>query len=112
MWFKSEEHSKSYADLKSRARTAGDVEYLAALYVLGAIGKNVSEYVYPGGIRFKRLAEDSASWSSGEKALIRLAATLFNSLAWPVTVQDVFCHLDRDNARVALEALKIRYCWD
>lgn len=109
MWFKSDEHEKSFAELVKRGRVTRDREYLAALYALAATCKNVQKYVSPGEIHFDELVGDAEPWSSGEKALVKLAATLFNSAAWPVTVQDVFYSLDRDNLRVAMEALMVRY---
>jgi len=47
-------------------------------------------------------------WSSSEKALLRLAAALFNS-SWKADINDVFWSLDHDNVNLALEALKIRF---
>jgi len=109
MWFKSDEHEKSFIELMKLGRVSRDRGYQAALYALAATGKNVREYVSPGEIHFDELLGDAAPWSSGEKALVKLAATLFNSAAWPVTVQDIFYSLDKDNLRVAVEALMVRY---
>lgn len=97
MWFKRGEHEQAFTELKARARVTGGKNFLAALYVLGATGKSLNKYVFPGEIHFAELTKDAAPWSSGEKALVKLAATLFNSLAWPVTVEDAFYSLDRDN---------------
>jgi hypothetical protein len=109
MWFKNEEHAQSFAKLKARAQVTSGKEFLATLYVLGATGKSLNKYVFPGEIHFEELAKDAAPWSSGKKAHVKLAATFFNSMAWPVTVQDVFYSLDRDNLQVALEGLRFRY---
>jgi hypothetical protein len=62
--------------------------------------------MYKRAIEFEKLKQVSRAWSSSEKALLKLAATLFNEQA---KVRDVFHHLDEDNCRVALQALEIRY---
>ncbi|KKM13039.1 hypothetical protein SY88_00265 [Clostridiales bacterium PH28_bin88] len=110
MWFKDTEHQNSYAELRERAGVASsDREYRAALYVLAALNKPVEGYVFQRRIAFDALLKAARPWSSGEKALIRLAATLFNGHAWKAKVHDVFYILDPSNCQVALEALRIRY---
>lgn len=109
MYFKSDEHKKLFLALKDKAGQGDDCEYTAALYVLAALGKPIEKYVQPGAIEFKKLKQVSRAWSSSEKALIKLAATLFNSSVWSVKVSDVFRHLDEENTRVALQGLEIRY---
>jgi hypothetical protein len=110
MHFASEDHADTYEALASMAQVGRDREFQAALYVLAAIRyKHLRQYVEPGGIRITALMEDSKPWSTSEKALVRLAATLFNSGAWPVPVGDIFYSLDETNTGVALEALSIRY---
>jgi|GEM_PF-1444730 len=110
MWFKDAEHEKSFAELREKAGARpGEREYLAALYVLAALDKPVAKYVQPRRVAFTALFKAAGPWSSGEKALVRLAATLFNGEAWKVAVHDVFYCLDRANCQAALEALKIRY---
>ncbi|MCR4420000.1 MAG: hypothetical protein NUV99_07740 [Clostridia bacterium] len=64
MWFKSGEHEQAFAELKARARVTGGKNFLAALYVLGATGKSLNKYVFPGEIHFAELTKDAAPWSS------------------------------------------------
>jgi len=88
-------------------------DILASLYVLAAIEKEgLPKYVSEGSIDFASLLETSGSWSSGEKALVKLAANLFNGLAWPVSIDEVFSAPDADNFRVAVEALALRYSFE
>ena len=109
MYFKNDAHQKQALTMKNKAGQGDDCEYTAALYVLAALGKPIEKYVQPGAIEFKKLIQASKAWSTSEKALIKLAATLFNSSVWSVKVSDVFRHLDEENTRVALQGLEIRY---
>lgn len=110
MIFLGDLHQEAYNGLKAKTGVSNDREYCSALYVLAAVGKReILRYVTKDGIGFDGLLKAAATWSSGEKALVKLAATLFNAGAWPVSVNDVFYHLDGDSARVAIEALNIRY---
>lgn len=109
MYFKSDKHKELFLALKAKAGQGIDCEYTAALYVLSAVGKPVEQYVHPGVIEVRKLKQASAAWSSSEKALLKLAATLFNDSTWQAKVGDVFHHLDEDNARIALQGLEIRY---
>ena len=110
MYFKSKEHQEFFKSLIMRAGQDNDVEYSAALYVLAAIGKEVSKYVLLGEIKFPALFRIAKVWSSSEKALLKLSATLFNAGTWSAKIGDVFYHLDNENSKVAIEAIKIRYC--
>jgi len=108
--FISEEHANTYQTLAYKAQAGRSSEFRAALYVLAAIKyKDLRKYVEPEAINFVTLMKDCKPWSSSEKALVRLAATLFNAGSWPVPVGDIFYSLDESNTGVALEALKIRY---
>lgn len=110
MKFKNKEHQDLFNVLVEKAgQGVGDPEYSSAIYVLSAIGKNVSKYVLAGEIKFPALFKAAKVWSSGEKALLRLAATLFNAGTYPVTINDVFYHLDDENQLVAIRGLAIRY---
>ncbi len=109
MYFIDDVHKNRFMVLKAKADQGNDCEYSSALYVLAALGKPIEKYVQPGAIEFKKLKQVSRAWSSSEKALIKLAATLFNSSVWSVKVSDVFRHLDEENTRVALQGLEIRY---
>jgi hypothetical protein len=109
MYFRDDRHRDIFLALRQKAGVGKDCEYDSALYVLSALGKPIEKYVQPGAIEFKKLKQVSRAWSSSEKALLKLAATLFNDSTWQAKVGDVFHHLDEDNCRVALQALEIRY---
>lgn len=109
MYFKSDIHRDLFLALKQKAGQGDDCEYTSAIYVLSALGKPIAKYVQPGAIQFPKLKRASKVWSSSEKALVKLAATLLNYSTWPAKIGDVFRHLDEDNCQVALEALRIRY---
>ena len=111
MYFKNDEHQKLFTFLKQKAGQGNNCEYTAAIYTLAALGKSASviKYVLLGEIKFPALFKVAKVWSSSEKALLKLAASLFNASSWPVPVGDVFYHLDSNNSRVAIEAIKIRY---
>ncbi|MDD3057137.1 MAG: hypothetical protein PHO72_02400 [Sphaerochaeta sp.] len=108
-YFKNNDHRDQFLILKAKAGQGNDCEYCSAIYVLAALGKSVEKHVQLGGIKFLALFKDAEVWSSSEKALVKLAAALFNADAWPVTIEDVFYSLDEENIRVALQALEIRY---
>ena len=110
MWFKNPEHERYYTKFLEKAQVrSGEREYLAALYVLAVLNKPVEQYISPGQVALDKFIKTARPWSSGEKALVKLAAALFNSTFWKVRVHDVFCSLDSSNCQVALEALKTRY---
>jgi hypothetical protein len=109
MYFIDDVHKNRFMVLKAKADQGNDCEYSSALYVLAALGKPIEKYVQPGAIEFKKLKQVSRAWSSSEKAMLKLAATLFNNSTWSVRVADVFRHLDEENTRVALQGLEIRY---
>jgi hypothetical protein len=112
LYFKNPQHKQAMAVLANLAGTVGtsDIEYKSALYLLAAVGgKDIQKYVDQNCIKFGLLLQDMEPWSSSEKALIRLAATCFNGSEWSIAVHEVFRNLDKDNCRVALTALGIRY---
>ncbi|WP_288959428.1 hypothetical protein [uncultured Aminobacterium sp.] len=111
MYFKNDndEHKDLFLTLKEKAGQGDDCEYTAALYVIAAIGKPIRASILKSGINFSEWFKEAEIWSSSERSLLRLAATLFNASTWPVTIEDVFYSLDEDNVRVALQALEIRY---
>lgn len=109
MYFKNDVHKNRFLVLKAKAEQGNDCEYSSALYVLAALGKPVEKHIQPGAIKFPQLKKASRAWSSSEKALIKLAATLFNYSSWPAKIGDIFYHLDEENTKVALQALEIRY---
>lgn len=109
MFFTNDRHAQSFKTLWALSQEKSDQEFLAALYLLAAVDKNLEQYIKPSGIRFEALKAESRAWSSGEKALLELAATVFNGTVWPANVDDVFGSLDAENFEVALEALGLRY---
>lgn len=109
MYFKDDKHKELFLALKQKAGQGNDCEYTAALYVLSALGKPIEKYVQPGAIEFKKLKQVSRAWSSSERALIKLAATLFNAARSPAYIDEVFYSLDEENTRVALQGLELRY---
>jgi hypothetical protein len=108
-YFKTVEHQELFNSLIKKARQGNDPEYSAAIYALAAIGKDISKYILPGEIKYPALFKVASVWSSGERALLKLSATLFNAGTWPVNMDDIFHHLDAGNCQVAIQAIKIRY---
>jgi hypothetical protein len=109
--FKHRRHEETFRALWQKAGQPTSPDRVAALYVLAATGKPVDQYVaveYPDEIAFDQLFEAYGAWSSGEKALAKLAGHLFNAY-WPVTVDDALGNLDENNRQVAFEALRMRY---
>jgi len=110
MYYKNDEHRDLFLTLKQKAGQGDDCEYISALYVLAALGKQVATYVQSDDIDFKDLLTDIVQvGSSSERALARLAASLFNTSTWPISIGYVFRYLDEENTKVALQALEIRY---
>ena len=112
MKFTDDLHREKFHEMvgKCQARP-GEKDLLAAVYLLSSpllAGKRVEKYIRPGEIRFSELMESSGAWSSGEKGLLKLAASLFNS-CWKADVNDIFWSLDTENAELALEALRLRF---
>ncbi len=95
--------------IKAGAR-CNEPEYMAALYLLSApvLASRVEGHVEYRQIRFSKLAGVAEPWGGGEKALVKLAAALFNS-CWRADLNEVFGALDSHNRELALVALRIRY---
>lgn len=108
MWFTDSKHEQVYTLLREKAQEEGK-EYQAALYILAALQKPVEQFVSPHEIDFGTLLKAAGPWSSGEKALVKLAATLFNGFVWKFSLDNMFYCLDSGNFQIAMEALKIRY---
>ncbi|MBY6278280.1 hypothetical protein [Symbiobacterium thermophilum] len=108
MEFLSESHQNTFAHLME-LNGAPSSRGMAALYLLARFGTRMARYVSPGEIAMDELLEDSKPWSSGERALVQLAAHLLTPWAWPCTVDEALSSLDADNFEVALEALRIAY---
>lgn len=108
MKFLSDDHQNAFAylvELNGAPNPGG----MAALYLLARFGTRMARYVSPGEIAMDELLEDSKPWSSGERALVRLAAHLLTPWAWSCTVDEALSSLDADHFEVALEALRIAY---
>ncbi len=109
--FCSADHKVRFGKLVQKVGAKySEAEYMAALYLLGTplFVHKVEEYVEYRQIRFSKLVCVAESWGSGEKALVRLAAALFNS-CWKADLNEVFGALDAQNIELALMALRIRY---
>ncbi len=72
-------HQELFNSLVKKAGQDNDSEYAAAIYALSAIGKDINKYILPGEIKYPSLFEEASVWSSGERALLKLSATLFNA---------------------------------
>jgi hypothetical protein len=108
MYFKDKAHQKAYETL-IKAEQVNDIKYCSAVYALAAIGEHTKQYIRQGEIDFPALFETAEVWSPSEKALLKLAASLFNASIYPVKVDDVFRNLDKENFQAAIQAIKIRY---
>ncbi|GAB6181720.1 hypothetical protein JCM14036_30390 [Desulfotomaculum defluvii] len=108
--FRDIRHQKKYQTLMAKTKGGNSTEYSAALYLLSALDyKDVTDFVAPYEINFPALLRASRPWSTGERALVKLASVLFNYTSFKANIGDVFHSLDEENNCVALEALKIRY---
>ena len=109
MYFADLGHKRSYNQLSERL-TEDDKRLVATVYALSAIGKNemISQYIYGHWIDPEGLLEEGSKWSTGEKALLALATNIYDSNC-PANVHDVFYCLDKNNTKIALETLKLRY---
>ena len=89
-----------------------DSEYATAVYVLTSSAgtwEKARPYVSGGGILFEDLLTE-VDWSSGYRALIKLAANLFNENN-PANPVDLML-LDDQNFAVAMTAFQIRrHAW-
>ena len=106
-YFKTDKHREAYVDIVStgliRNRRLAAAAYLLTVFPV------LSAYISEGRINFEKVLDRTIVWSSGEKALIKLAAHLYDPSRWSGNIDDVFYILDEDNTRVALEALRIMY---
>lgn len=112
MYFADLDHKRSYSQL-SKMLTTDDKRLVAAVYALSAMGKDerIGQYIHGHWIDLEGLLEEGIKWSSGEKALLALAANIYDSDC-SANVHDVFSSLDDTNTKIALETLKIRYLRD
>lgn len=105
------EHMQLYWEFMAKAKAKeSQFEWAAALFLLSSplLAKRCAKYIKPRSICFTELMEAAKPWSSSEKALVKLAAALFNS-SWKADINDIFWSLDLDNTDLALEAIKFRF---
>ncbi len=107
LYFKNEDHDFRYAQWETKI-PKNNVEYQAAIYCLAATGEPIQKYISRGGISFPALFEEADKWGSGERALIHLAAHLFNG-SGKMGIAEIFSPLDEENRKVAIKALELRY---
>ena len=122
--FLSENHERVFRDLvylffdgSEAGETEEDVmrnnrEVGPALYVLAALrykGEEVRRQLGRGRVAFAVLIEGGAAWSSGEQALLRLAAHLFNHTEYPFPLLACLADLDEQNFEAAVHALRWRF---
>lgn len=108
MEFLSDSHENTFLDLMALNGSPSS-RGMAALYLLALLGSGMARYISPSEIAMDKLLEDSKPWSSGERALVRLAAHLLTPWAWPCTVDEALSSLDANNFDAALEAMRIAY---
>lgn len=108
MEFLNEDHRSTFARLVE-LNGSPSARGAAALYLLARFGPRMARYVSRGEIAMDQLLEDAKPWSSGERAMVQLAAHLLTPWAWPCTVDEALSSLDASNFEVALEALRIAY---
>lgn len=87
-----------------------DPEYGSFAYLMAATQKQSGlRHCDQDGIYIGELQEHIGVWSSGERALARLAIQLFNSSYDDITVWDAFYSLGNDWGKAAIQGIKIRY---
>lgn len=113
MWFRDQKHETSYKNLVGGHGTGEKSSgYLSALYVLAALNKNgFQEAIYVPGrnLNFDLLLDAALAWDAADRALLRIAATLYNPCLWPTAIDDVFRHLNETDFETALQALRLKY---
>lgn len=107
LFFDGSEAGETEEDVMRNNREAGP-----ALYVLAALrykGEEVRRQIGRGRVAFTALLDASATWSSGEQALLRLAAHLFNHTEYPFPLLACLADLDEQNFEAAAHALRWRF---
>lgn len=122
--FLSEDHERVFRDLvylsfdgSEAGETEEDVmrnnrEVGPALYVLAALrykGEEVRRQLGRGRAAFAALLEVSDAWSSGEQALLKLAAHLYNHKEYPFPILTCLADLDAQNFEAVVHALRWRF---
>ena len=85
-------------------------EYLSAIYLLSKAHHSYIEYIELNCIRFTDLFEGYQYniAGSGERALVKLAAHLFNN-QWEIDLISCMSSLDENNLEAAFKAMEIRF---
>lgn len=87
-----------------------DPGFEAAIYILAALGNtSIIELVGEQRIDFPKIIAAYADYPVGEQALVRLAATLHDPDRYPVTIAEIFTHLDRQQRKTAIWGILVRY---
>jgi len=102
MYFKSETHEGLFEQYRQLSQADNDREYNSLCYLLAATGKPLSKYFKPRNVAIRSIMAASNKWSSGEKALVKLAVNIFTD-SGKASCNEVFKKLDSENVRVALE---------
>ncbi|MHB1420231.1 MAG: hypothetical protein ACYCX4_11720 [Bacillota bacterium] len=108
-WFKSNRHADEFNKLVGLTQAKHARDTLSALYILASMGKDFTGYVSPGNIEFSLIIIEAEPWHKTERALVSLAAALYNGLEYPADIDKTFYNLDSDCIEVALTAMAIRY---
>ena len=113
MKFTDSDHEQRYREMAAICQfQPGEKDFAAAIFLLSspllAYKVNASKHMIPGEIRFAGLMKKIGPWSGSEKAMVKLAAAMYNSV-WKVDVNEAFWRLDGGNTELALEALRIRF---
>ncbi len=118
--FLNEAHRNKFNDYCQRAHIHNsDRERKALFYILAGSNDLVSKGInrmYDFKNNMVKLSpetmeedEEKFCFCTSSQALCRLALNLYNSVYPSLSVSDTFYSLDEDNARLAIEAIKIRF---
>ncbi|MEK5521097.1 DUF6075 family protein [Heyndrickxia sp. FSL W8-0423] len=104
-------HKDNYECLLGKDGThPNDIERKSLFYIFAGneeIMKQVNLF-YDFQERMIKIDNDRASISSGARALVLLGYNLYNNYpSW--TISELFRNLDRQNSRLAFQAIKIRF---
>jgi hypothetical protein len=111
--FHSAAHQMHFDALVSRDGTAdGDLERKALFFILSG-QEDLNMFVnriYNFEDRIIKLDCFNSGWmTSGFHALISLGFNLYSGGGYDANVYDTFCHLDKENQRLALDAIRLRF---
>lgn len=111
-YFKDEHHRELFWRFLEKAGRVNflDREYEPFLYLLSAVGKPyLDEYIQTSGVLVGKLQETIKPFSHSEEAMIRAGINMFNSDLDEISVYKTFAHLDGDNVKAVIQAIKIRF---